>query len=232
MTSERANRDGRPRDHVSLRSSDEDNVCELENLSKNFYTIPFECIETLFHRTKNILNVIDSKSAPLENHESRTPDHDNKRILIIRIVLNLSFTEGASISKTPNRIEFSKAATSKAFKSRNRNPEFFSRRHNCGSNTIFQQNMGSTLFQLTQIVNQYFFSTDFSSNHADDRNAYSSACQEIFHFCPKCKSSFEFWERRHFTSEDWKLVMWSDESRYIFFALMENVEFGEKPTKP
>ena len=45
----------------------------------------------------------------------------------------------ASISKTADLTGFSKAAISKVFKSWNQIPQSFSRRRNCGSNTVFQE---------------------------------------------------------------------------------------------
>ncbi|GFU59210.1 DDE_3 domain-containing protein [Trichonephila clavipes] len=46
---------------------------------------------------------------------------------------------GASISKMANLTLFSKADILKHFKSWNQNPQFFSRRRNCGSITVFQE---------------------------------------------------------------------------------------------
>ncbi|GFT91498.1 transposable element Tcb1 transposase [Trichonephila clavipes] len=120
----------------------------------------------------------------------------------------------------------------------NQNSHSLSRRRNCSSSTVVQerdclrrrrivrQNMYSTVPQLTQIVNQ-------GSSQQISAQTMRIELQRIGKHSRlpmrkplisvrNAKSHLQwFWERKHWTSEEWKRVMWWDESRIPYFALME-----------
>ena len=99
-----------------------------------------------------------------------------------------------------------------------------------GIRRIIRQNRNCTAVQLTQIFNQG------SSQQISARNMRRELQRTGMHSRVPVRTPLMYahhakirlqWcrERRHWTSEDWKRVMWSDESRYAtpIFPLMVDV---------